>query len=323
MINLKRLFKNLLDDEKISIGELTNFSSDGIERLRANNPGGIFTTILTDTEAKHDAFEDAQGSLDTDQAEREGRTIDMNIVMAAFTKKVRQVEGLISWTYKEKPGIYEEFYPLGLTEYNRMTVEGAEMLITRFVKAVNKHNADLPVSVVTDFNKVLKDVENSRKEQLKEKGEVGGSADAVRTTKRELGIQWTYNVFTIAREFIDQPQKADVYINQKLLNDAAGQPFELSSGSVDGNSIAVIEFDSELVDNKTPVTLRNQSPDATFEFYFAQSAGDEPGTLKALLNPESETIITAAEIGFDSDNRTLLVKNLDPVAADWEVEIPE
>ena len=284
MINLKRLFKNLLDDKEISIGELTNFSSDGIERLRANNPGGIFTTILTDTEAKHQAFEDAQASLDTDEAEREGRTIDMNIVMAAFTKKVRQVEALISWTYKEKPGIYEEFYPLGLTEYNRMTVEGAEMLITRFVKAVNKHNADLPVAVVTDFNKVLKDVEDSRKEQLKEKGEVGGSADAVRTTKRELGIQWTYNVFTIAREFIDQPQKADVYINQNL---------------------------------------RNQSPDATFEFYFAQSAGDEPGALKALVNPESETIITAAEIGFDSDNVVLQVKNLDPVAADWEVEIPE
>jgi hypothetical protein len=297
MIRISRIFKDLFDDQRISVSELIKFSSDGIERLRANNPANVFDRILADTESKHKALEDAVNKLGINISQREGRTIDMNDVMGEFKKKASHVEGLISYTFQRESGTYQEFYPKGKTEYTNMTVENAEILISRFVSAVNNHAAELPESVLTDFH-------------------VNGAQTA-------LQLQWTINVLTVALEFTNQPEKAAVYFNQALLNDVAGQPYARIENSVDGNSIAAIEYETSLVKNKTPLTFRNQSTDSTLEFYFATTQGIEPNGHKIQVDADSERIITAAEIGFDSKNVFLQVKNLDPLAAEWEVEMPE
>lgn len=323
MIRISRFFENLFDDEKISVPELLNFSSDHIERIRANDPTGVFGEILAQTEARHNALESAVNALGTDTAQREGRTKDMNEVVADFKKKVSRVEGLIKFTYGLQSGTYQEFYPRGITEYTNMTIEDAEILIKRFSTAVDNHVAELPAAVVTEFQQLLLDYQAARQVQQKEKGEVGGSRDEVHTAQTALQLQLSVNVLTIALKFSNQPEKAAVYFDQSLLNDASGQPFSRISGTVDGNTIAGIEYDSELVSNETLITFRNQSSNTTLEFYFAASAGDEPGALKVQVGPDSEQIISAADIGFDSNNVVLQVKNLDPVAADWEVEIPE
>ncbi len=107
------------------------------------------------------------------------------------------------------------------------------------------------------------------------------------------------------------------------MNDATGQPYSLYQGSVDGNEILKIEIDLTLVNNETLITLRNNATNATFEFYFAAEEGAEPENLKIQVDAEGEEVIAASEIGFDSNNTILQVKNLDPVAADWEVRLPE
>jgi hypothetical protein len=313
----------MFDDPKISISELINFSSDGIERLRANNPGNVFDQILETSEKKHKAMEDAVNALGINVTQREGRTIDMNDVVVDFKKKVSNVEGLISYTYNRVSGIYQEFYPNGRTEYSHMTIENVEILIKRFTTAIDNHAEDLPPAVKNDFNQLLKDYQQARTEQLKEKGETGGSRDNVNNARIALQLQWTMNVLTIALKFSNQAEKAAIYFNQALLNDIAGQPFTRIKASVDGNTIALIDYDSSLVKNETLLTFRNQSANSTLEFYFAKTQGNEAGTLKIQLDADSEQIISAAEIGFDSDNIILQVKNLDPLAADWEVEIPE
>jgi len=323
MIRISRFFENLFDDRQISIGELTNFSSDHIERIRANDPTGIFGAILAQTETKHNALENAVNALGTDTSQREGRTKDMNEVVSDFKMKVSRVEGVISFTYDRQSGTYQEFYPKGITEYSHMTIEDAEKLIKRFTTAVDNHALELPPAVQTEFQQLLADYQAARTEQLKEKGEVGGSRDEVHTAQTALQLQLSVNVLTIALAFSGKPEKAAVYFDQSLLNDAAGQPFSRISGSVDGNAIAGIEYDSTLVSNETLITFKNQSSNTTLEFYFATTAGDEPGALKVQVGPDSEQLISAAEVGFDTTSAVLQVKNLDAIAADWEVEIPE
>jgi len=323
MIRISRLFDNLFDDRQISVAELTNFSSDHIERLRANNPGAIFNAILADTELKHNALEAATNALGTDTSQREGRTVDMNDVVADFKKAVSRTEGLIRFTYGKQSGTYQEFYPNGITEYTNMTIEDAETLIARFNTAVANHSGDLPPAVVAEFAQHLADYQSARQAQQQEKGEVGGSRDDVRNAQVALQLQLTVNVLTIALNFSNDTQKADVYFDQSLLNDAAGQPISRTTGTVNGNSIVGVTYDEDLVVNDTPMTFRNESANATLEFYFALNAGDGPGALKIQVGPESEEVITAAEIGFDANNTILQVKNLDAIAADWQVEVPE
>ncbi len=162
MIRISRFFENLFDDRQISVGELMNFSSDHIERIRANDPTGVFGEILSQTETKHDALEAAVNALGTDTSQREGRTKDMNEVVADFKKKVSKVEGLISYTFGRQSGTYQEFYPKGITEYTHMTIEDAEILIKRFSTAVDNHASELPPVVKIQFNLLLADYQAAR-----------------------------------------------------------------------------------------------------------------------------------------------------------------
>ena len=323
MIRIERLFENLFDDKEISVSEITNFSGHYIEKVRANNPGGIYDDMLTDTETKHGDLVKAVSDEKTDESEREGRTKDMDDVVSDFKVSVSRVEGLISYTFGRKSGKYQEFYPQGVTEYNRMGLEQTETLIERFAKAVNKYAADLPAAVPTEFNAHLQDFKDARKEQLKEKAEEKGSEDAIKVAKLALQLQLTGNVLTIAGNNIANPEAAKVYFDQNLLNEAAGQPVSRIKESVDGSSKKPIQYDQELVSNSTVLTFRNFSNKVTLEFYFANVPDAEAGELKVQVGPDSEELITAAEIAFNSTTRILHVKNLDPFAADCEVEVPE
>ncbi len=131
----------------------------------------------------------------------------MNDVIDSFQKKVSNVEGLVRYTYGRQSGNYQEFYPQGVTEYSRMSVENADTLITRFFTALNLHSGDFPPSVITDFQTLQNDYQFARQTQLAEKGEVAGSRDAVNTAKLELQTQLMFNTLTIAAEFVVNPPK--------------------------------------------------------------------------------------------------------------------
>ena len=49
MIRLNRFLSNPFDDPEISLDELLAFSTDHLQRLIANNPGGIYTARITAT----------------------------------------------------------------------------------------------------------------------------------------------------------------------------------------------------------------------------------------------------------------------------------
>lgn len=323
MRNLTRLFVDLFADKQISVNELLNFTDDHIPKLKKNNPGGIFNTLITDTETKYGIFDTANSKLAADIKEREGETEEVNEALTNFKREIRDAENLISYTFRKKKGVYQRFFPRGITEYTNVSMEEAKEKIQRFVDTLNDYKTDLPAAFIALFVSILTVFKKERGEQVSEKAEVSSGSEALAAAKKEMQLQLSNNILTIAANFVDQPAKAKVYFDQSLLIDRDNTPYELLSGSIDGNSIKQIEFDSDLVENNTLLTLRNESNNTTLEFYFAVNRGDQPGVQRRMVNPESEVVVQASEIGFDSNNRILLVRNLDAFASDYEVQSPE
>lgn len=323
MLRLERIFENLFNDAKIAASTLYNFAADSIERLRANNSDGTFNQILEETENKYRALGESLGLLSSDESQREGRTKDMNKTFDTFQKEVSHTEGLISYTYGKDSGTYQEFYPHGVTEYYQMTLDNAEIIMDRYVTAVNAHAADLPAAVPIKFQQILTDFKDSRKKQLSEKGEVAGSRNARDNAARELQIQLTKNVLFIAYHFAAQPEKASVYFDQSILTKYTGRTVVKIIGSVEGNELQQVRYDAELITNNTPLTFSNTSPITTLEFGFVEVEGNSLSELKVAVPPNESRTITAAEVGFSETNRILQVNNLSSIAAEYVVEMPD
>lgn len=202
-------------------------------------------------------------------------------------------------------------------------MEEVEEKIKRFADTLDDHEDRLPANVITLFQSLLEDFQKERGEQVGEKADVASNSEKLARAKKEMQPQLSKNILTIASHFVDQPAKAKVYMDQSLLNDIDTTYYVLLKGELDGNSIKQIEYDSRLIKNNTLLTLRNNSNNTTLQFYFAVNRDDQPNVLKIMVNPESEKVVQASDIGFDSNNVLFLINNPDPFASDFEVQVPE
>src|SRR4051812_39971424 len=112
MIELLKYFRILFMSTRISRERLKAFCEDHIMRLTANNPGGIFTTVLTNVTNAYNAYYGDLSSELVNVAVKEGKTVAMNDSRSALEVVIRENENLVKYTYRTNPSSYEEFYPL-------------------------------------------------------------------------------------------------------------------------------------------------------------------------------------------------------------------
>lgn len=133
MRDLNMYFEIAFLKARISFENLRKFAEITIQRISMNNPGGIYTDILT---ALTNAYTSYFGDIvdeETKKALKEGSTITMNNAMNAFIGWVRQKEGIISGTFGIGSAIHQAFYPHGMTEYTNMDLGNAETIMNRYI----------------------------------------------------------------------------------------------------------------------------------------------------------------------------------------------
>src|SRR4051812_5671208 len=99
MIDLAKYFRILFLSPRFSRERFKALCEDHIQRLNANNPGGIFTVILTAVTNLYNAFFGDMASESLNQAVKEGKTTAMNASRAALEKLISGMEKLIAYTY--------------------------------------------------------------------------------------------------------------------------------------------------------------------------------------------------------------------------------
>ncbi len=217
MINLELLFTDLFADEKITNERLASYTLDHIERITANNPGGVFGSLIVNTQAAADALGQALNLKGGSMGDQKASTVTKNQARINFNNYIRQQEGTIKGKFGETSTPYIQFFPNGLTPFGRATDLEYRLLVDNIIARANQYLADLGqpfLDAVTALGQAYETAENN---QTTEKGDVSNASDTLTTERTDLTAQLTVNALSIALQFTLQPEKATVYFDTSLL----------------------------------------------------------------------------------------------------------
>jgi hypothetical protein len=311
MIKLETFFRNHFDSDIISDDRMDLFAQDHIARLKANNPGDIYSTLVTSTEKAYNDYYTAKTSESFTNAQKEAATVDVDRYAKEFNGLVSMKEGIIRGTWGKASAQYQEFYPQGINEYNIATRANLNDLMDRYLQTATKYVADLPANFVEAFATVINNYKTSRTRQLGKMGNVTGHKDATAKNRDVLETQLMYNLLFIAKENIGDTAATKIYFTQHLIeragkagNDETG-PDKPLTGTVPAYASQEIMHGG--FDANTEFSFANTGTVA-LSFYTANLPTDPvPGTTLEVPPGEQATAF-ASELGSE-ENLFLMVHN--------------
>lgn len=220
MINIERFFENHLSNREISAEELRQFAEDHIGKLKAVSalPTHL-AALLAPTEAAFGAFDAALSARTTLQATQSGGTITKDDALQLFRTTVRQREGRVRDKFAKGSGSYAEFFPQGLSEYNRARLGQVPGLLDRLITAATKHATELGPELLAEFTALKTKFSSARESQVDAKGDLAQARVNVATTRTALELQLGKNILAIASHHLGHRERATDYFNQSLLED--------------------------------------------------------------------------------------------------------
>lgn len=218
MLDLSRYFMVLFMEPSISKQELRSFVDDFLKKLAVQNVGGLYNEMLNTTIASYETYFGAISNLDVREAIQKSRTASMNLVLDAFKASMQSSGLVIEGRLQNKPE-KQEFFPLGRSEYGQLTLENAETLMKRMATAAGTHRAAIGEDIAKEFEVFPDRFKEARGVQLSEIAKVGDIRQEAKDARLALAIQMTKNVLDIAKNNIGNPDAADLFFNQSLLED--------------------------------------------------------------------------------------------------------
>jgi hypothetical protein len=260
MMNPEKLVEDLFDDKNLSDANLQAFTDDAMLRLSIpdNNPGGIYTTIIGDTNLKYTAFFGIMNNEMAKEAISEGLTIATYNAKDEVLEILSRLQNLVKFLIGEKSPIYQEFYPLGMTEYITAKIDELKPLLTRYVTAATTHlSASNPLEVNELVNKVNA-FEAARLAQQTTFAEVDSLKTGRREDRKALTLQLTLNMLIIAGNNLENPDNYNNYYNPSYL------PLSEKQISVSGiiNAATIVNAVAKgVITQSSTITMYNQGTD--------------------------------------------------------------
>lgn len=318
MIELMKYFRVLFLTSKLSRERLKDFTEDHIQRLTANNPGGIFTAILAAITSAYNSYFGDLSSESLNLAVQQGKTIALNESRTTLEKLLSDNEKLVAYTYKANAATYEEFYPLGITEYLRADLPTLETISNRYKTVLGNHAADFTPAFVTEYNTVQGTFVTNRAAQQAAMGNVAAERSDIATTRPALALQLTKNLLTISLQYVGDETKADVYFNQTILNAAFAEADRRVEGEVESSETENV-FDN-ISKAELGLMIKNTGT-VPLHFGFAETPTTAiPNVPEQALAPGEEFGKTAGESGWTPANKYLNVTNYDGTIGSYVVQ---
>jgi hypothetical protein len=221
MLAFRRIFENQFRGERLSHGTLKKFSEDHLARITANPgpPGGPIEGLVAPTGAAHLNYFGNISDVDIAYAVEQGITVSVKFKMKEFIELVRKQRSIIEYTFGKDKEVYQEFYPHGVTEYNRAGMADIEMLMMRFKKAAdNNPHPNLPATLGADVQIMHDAYQSLRSAQLGKKGDTGAQRAERNAARAALELQLWKNVLTIAAAHLDDVSACSAYFDEGILN---------------------------------------------------------------------------------------------------------
>jgi hypothetical protein len=250
MTNFLEIFKNFFDTPKLSDDNLKKFTQDNIQRMTANNGGGTFTQLITDTTVAYTSYFGNITDKDIALALQQALTLTADTLMDNFKASVSQKEGLVKSTYGKDSPTYQEFFPHGLTEYSNATKATIETLMARMVAGATAHEADLGTPFKTLFTDYQTNYTSARNAQLGKMAVVSTERTETHSTRDVVEVQLCKNLHFIGYTFPGDADRCMDFFDQSIIrpsqssaSDGLGRAAGIITNETTGAVIAEVVVD--------------------------------------------------------------------------------
>lgn len=314
MINLGTLAKNHFDTVEISNPNMRTMSEKTLQSFSANNPGGIYSAIITEHTTAHTNYYGAITDEDVKFSLQQGATIAVNDSVTLFKSTVHQKEGTIRGLWAETTPEYQAFFPLGLAEYSQANLSNVETLFERMATHSTSHLAELSQPFVDLFTGLRDSFLAARANQLNLMGIVEGKRITKNLKRDVLEIVLMKAALTVALNNIGNPSIMSLYFDQSFLSVS-------DSEETFGDDILSGETDNVFEKTLKPtdeVTL--EAFDTDLVFGLMKLVGDVVITGITVTAGTSQTV-QASALGDVTQNHFLNVTNNTAIDGSWSVTI--
>lgn len=145
------------ETKDVTLKRLQKFSLSAIQRLGLDNPGGVFTTLVSDLTTLHTDLFGSMVEADAGIATRRSQAQRMWGAIAKLQDQLEIDEPLIDFKSKQSknPHLRTAFFPNNREEYSRASLLTADLLFTRAQEAALAHaaalGADFKAGLYTEF----------------------------------------------------------------------------------------------------------------------------------------------------------------------------
>jgi hypothetical protein len=225
MIDLHKFLINPFDDPDISMAELLAFSTDHLQRLIANNPGGVYAARITATNMAVNAVGDAFTDDLTQLGIRKARKAAKDASRRSLPEGVARIYGAVTARFGPKGVEVLECFPQGRKVFSDCTDDQVAQQLQVTINGVTAYQAQLGAPVLADATALLTgwNVVYNPSETA-----TGGkvTTQAAKSAAREgLQLELFRNLLTLALAHARHPEQLDLYMRQSLLEDhPIGEP---------------------------------------------------------------------------------------------------
>lgn len=226
MMDLHKFLINPFDDPGISMDELLAFTTDHVQRLTANNSGGLYTARLAATSAAiatvHTAFSDDQSKLGLRKARKQAK----DAYRKDLPGKIGKIAVAIEAAFGEGAPEFTECFPQGRTIFGRCADDQLANYLQTLITGVTAHSAQLGAQVIADATALLTGWNAVYAVSESSTGAKTNTQAAKNAARAALQLELFKNLLTIALNFPRTPEALDTYMQPSLLEDHPPSPPE-------------------------------------------------------------------------------------------------
>lgn len=219
MITLTRFLDNPFDSKEISLAELLAFSTDHLERMIANNPGGELSPRITATTSALDLVVDCTTDDTTRLGLRKARKLAKDNFRTALPAAVARLLGAVAYKYGPDSPEVLECCPSGRSIFSSCTDDTVENHLQTLVNAITAHAADLGAPVVAEATALMTGWATIYAASESSTAAKTTTQEGKKMARENLQLMLFLNLLKIAEMFPRQPDKLTLYMQQNLLED--------------------------------------------------------------------------------------------------------
>ncbi len=310
------ILRNIFRNKRITKKRLRVFGLSVINALIAKNTEGQFDTLIAALQAIFAELNKYVVEQDTHLAQQKGRTSFLDGIVTLFEQKIHRDYMVIgSKYYKDKPE-YLEFFPLGLDEYNKISREDFEILITRIITGLTTNQGGvLTAQMVTDYTTIKTNYLNGLASQTEKKVTVKSDRDLGNLARVSFEDQLYFTLLTLAAMNFQNPQVVREFFDTSILFPHTHKPMEDNTDDEFSVVVAPEEVKDSGLTNIVGKTARfiNNSDGIAQIGTTASLDNMEPQTTFITVLPDDDAEVEIATLHNPTDP-FLIIRNLSTTA---------